>query len=261
MLEIKLFDKNKNIKAQSNGNDQAYIVYKNEYEQGDFIVITPDDINSFYWIQVDASINKSLVYLTGEFTYQVPFDEKKLNISPNAFCGERHLISIKKAKDFEYNIYRNLALNPNDQNGQQNSFPHAIANVETRGEVVFAAQNAIDGVTSNDSHGRWPYASWGINMNDNAQWEIYFGRDVCVDKLCIYLRADFPHDNWWEKATVSFSDGSEMILSLEKGGHEQEFNFDKKIISWVKLSHLIKADDPSPFPALTQFEIYGTEVN
>ncbi|HIZ48529.1 MAG TPA: glycoside hydrolase family 88 protein [Candidatus Gemmiger excrementavium] len=29
---------------------------------------------------------------------------------------------------------------------------------------------------------------------------------------------------------------------------------------WLKLSHLIKADDPSPFPALTQIEVYGTDT-
>lgn len=30
--------------------------------------------------------------------------------------------------------------------------------------------------------------------------------------------------------------------------------------NWLKLSHLIKADDPSPFPALTQIEVYGTDT-
>ena len=33
----------------------------------------------------------------------------------------------------------------------------------------------------------------------------------------------------------------------------------KKGITWVRLEELIKADDPSPFPALTQIEVYGTE--
>ena len=29
-------------------------------------------------------------------------------------------------------------------------------------------------------------------------------------------------------------------------------------ITWLKFGKLIKADDPSPFPALTQIEVYGT---
>ena len=42
------------------------------------------------------------------------------------------------------------------------------ANVETRGEAVFAARNAIDGIYENDAHGIWPYQSWGINRDPNA---------------------------------------------------------------------------------------------
>ena len=45
----------------------------------------------------------------------------------------------------------------------------ASANVETRGESVFAARNAIDGVKANRSHGAWPFESWGINRQDDAQ--------------------------------------------------------------------------------------------
>jgi hypothetical protein len=37
------------------------------------------------------------------------------------------------------------------------------------------------------------------------------------------------------------------------------FEIRKKGIEWIKLGNLIKADDPSPFPALTQIEVYGTE--
>ena len=59
---------------------------------------------------------------------------------------------------------------------------------------------------------------------------------------------------------MSFSDGTEMLLPLEKGGHAQTFTFEPKQVSWLKLSDLKKADDPSPFPALTQVEVYGTEL-
>lgn len=29
--------------------------------------------------------------------------------------------------------------------------------LETSGEAVFAAQNAVDGITANHCHGEWPY--------------------------------------------------------------------------------------------------------
>ena len=153
----------------------------------------------------------------------------------------------------------NLAENVNDQHGDVNCYPHASANVETRGEAVFAAKNAIDGVTANHDHGKWPFASWGINQRDDAEIKLEFGREISTDRIVLHTRADFPHDNWWVKGTVEFSDGSSMVLDLEKTDGAQEFTFSEKKISWLVLKDLIKADDPSPFPALTQIEVFGTE--
>ena len=52
-----------------------------------------------------------------------------------------------------------------------------------------------------------------------------------------------------------------MTLRFEKGGHAQEFTFEEKTIEWLEFDELKKrADDPSPFPALTQFEVYGREA-
>ena len=192
--------------------------------------------------------------------FEIPFDEKKTSYNPKAFAGDIHYLYIRKARPEEWEGCRNLALNPMDQHGDRGCFPHAWANVETRGEAVFAARNAIDGVTANASHGAWPYESWGINRREDAEWRLDFGRTVKADKIIVYLRADFPHDNWWTEGKVTFSDGTEMILPLEKGGHGQEFCFEPKQIEWLTFSDLKKADDPSPFPALTQFEVYGTEV-
>ena len=88
-----------------------------------------------------------------------------------------------------------------------------------------------------------------------------FGRSVDIDRVEIYTRADFPHDNWWVKGTLKFSD--ETSMTLEFGKHVDEPHvfegINKKGITWIKLSELIKADDPSPFPALTQIEVYGNE--
>ena len=153
--------------------------------------------------------------------------------------------------------YRNLSENVWDQHGEVSCYPHASANVETRGESVFAALNAIDGVTASESHGEWPYESWGINRRDDATWKLEFGRPVTMDKLVVYTRADFPHDNWWEKMSVIFSDGSKRVLELTKGGRAQVFEMKKENIEWLEIGELIKADDPSPFPALTQMQVYG----
>ena len=50
-----------------------------------------------------------------------------------------------------------------------------------------------------------------------------------------------------------------MLLDLKKTDVSQEFTFEEKTISWLVLKDLIKADDPSPFPALTQIEVFGIE--
>ena len=125
---------------------------------------------------------------------------------------------------------------------------------------MFAARNAIDGVCENRSHGEWPYESWGINRQDDAEMTEEFGREVEADKIVLYTRADFPHDNWWRQVTLTFSDGTSIDWELEKSSLPHVLPMEKKNVTWVKLSNLIKADDPSPFPALSQIEGYGRVV-
>lgn len=260
MFSLKVEDGSGKTITLARGDEEVNLLATREYCEGDSILLEYSEKPMFVWLQLDDALGESLVYLTGNMRYMIPFGEKRINLSPKVFSGKQHLLRIKKAKDFEVKAYRNLALNVNDFHENDACFPHASANVETRGEAVFAAKNAIDGVTANDCHGAWPYASWGINRNPDAALKLEFGREVEVDRLVVYLRADFPHDNWWEKATVTFSDKSSMELNFTKTGLGQEFTFEKKKIKWLELSHLIQAKDPSPFPALTQIEVYGTEV-
>lgn len=260
MLCAKIIDKNGKTAAVDTGEQEVNLSVTREYEEGDRICIEFSEKPCYVWLQVDDALGESLVYVQEDIQYVIPFGEKKVHLSPKAFSGNRHLIHVRRAHEFEKRGYRNLALNVNDQHENTMSFPHASANVETRGESVFAAQNAIDGVTANHSHGEWPYASWGINRDPNAKIRIDFGREVAVDRMVIYLRADFPHDNWWEQATAAFSDGTSLKLSFRKTDEGQEFIFDTKKICWLELFDLTASSEPSPFPALTQLEVYGTEA-
>lgn len=258
-ITISISSGQREILAQTSGEVLAALVYKANYQKGDCIKIQAEKVPGFYWIQIDECVGKALIYLTGPMEYRIPFGEEKLNLSLKAFEGERHLIMARQAEEEDYAGRRNLAYNPADQHGLSASFPHASANVETRGESVFAAMNAIDGIVAPQSHGKWPYESWGINQREDAKWRLDFGREVLADKIIIFLRADFPHDNWWKEGTIAFSDGSKMKVKFEKGGQPQKFCFPEKRISWIEFYDLKKADDPSPFPALTQFEVYGRE--
>lgn len=257
---IKILGADGEVKASDTAPEFASLVYTQEYLPGDRIVITPSEGACYAWLQVDEVPGASLVFLTGEVNYSIPFDKQKLNLSPKAFTGNSHYLFVRLAHPEQIHQYRNLAVNVCDQHNVSNLYPHASANVETRGEAVFFACNAIDGILENRNHGVWPYQSWGINRQADAELTVDFGREVAVDKVILFIRADFPHDSWWTEATLSFSDGTSIIWPLEKNRFGQELSFPRKKIRWVKISNLIKADDPSPFPALTQLEVYGTDV-
>lgn len=255
----KIMNAQNELLASASGEDELYMVYNGEYKVGDKIALEAER-EAFVVIQLDDALGEELVYLKkGSLTYEVPYEEKKICYSPKCFVGERHLLTVREAAKEEISAYRNLARNRYDQHGNTGYYPHATANVETRGEAVFAARNAIDGIKANDYHGEWPYGSWGINRNPDAVIRVDFGRSIVADKLAVYLRADFPHDSWWEQMTVRFSDETTMTCSLQKTGKAQVIEIPERKLEWIQLEKLIKADDPSPFPALTQLEVYGRE--
>lgn len=99
---------------------------------------------------------------------------------------------------------------------------------------------------------------WDIYSRDDACITVEFGNEIVADKVVLYLRADFPHDNWWKQVKLVLSDGEELVCELKKTALGQEIPLNGKIITSLTLKELIKSDDPSPFPALTQIEVYGT---
>lgn len=259
-LTLKVADINGNIICESSGEDFVDLVCLREYQEGDRILLETSEKNVYINWQVDDALGSAFVYLKDNAVYGIPFGEKRISYSPKVFSGERHYLYAEAAREDEIRAYRNLALNPADQHCDVTYFPHATANVETRGESVFAAKNAIDGVRANLSHGMWPYESWGINRQDDAAMRVDFGRAVRTGKVVLYTRADFPHDNWWTQVTLKFSDGSSLDFPLEKSVRGHVLTFPEREIRWIELCNLIKADDPSPFPALSQIEVYGRNV-
>ena len=55
-------------------------------------------------------------------------------------------------------------------------------------------------------------------------------------------------------------DGSDIAFDLWKTGDRQWIPLGNKKISWLRLERLIKSDDPSAFPALTQLELIGKDL-
>ena len=258
-LTISIVGADGTVKARASGTEDAKLVYAAAYEEGDVICLDGSQ-PGYVAAKLEDSMGEVLGWLSGQFRLMAPFGEKRVSYSPRAFTGGVHLLQARAAGRDEVSAYRNLALNPLDSHENSGLFPHASANVETRGESVFAARNAIDGCYANDSHGPWPYQSWGINRDPEAELTLEFGRDVTIDRLVFTLRADFPHDNWWKRCTVWFSDGSRITPAFVKTGDRQTVDMTPRTVRWLKIGQLIKdEDDPSPFPALTQIEAWGRD--
>lgn len=240
------------------GEEEAQLLYRGEYLAGDRIVFESDQKHVL--VSVDQSIESARIYMpSGTSEYSIPMSGDNLLVyPPHAFTGDLHVIDIRPDMS---NEYRNLAVNPVDQRGSVTAYPHATANVETRDESVFCARNVIDGMHIARGHGEWPYQSWGIGARTDAHLTVEFGRQVTVDQMALYLRADFPHDAYWIAGTVTLSDGYQQTFELKGVEGKQLIKFDANHdITWAKLDQLIKCDMPSAFPALRQWEIYGQDT-
>lgn len=245
------------------GDDQVYLADRNlNYDHGDKIVVTSNEKNCFLMVKLDETLDASLIYLDKQkWEYVISQEEAHLQASPSSrFISGAHYLSVRVATKEEITQYYNLALNSHDQKEFTGAYPHASANVETRNDATFFACNAIDGIYANHSHGSYPFQSWGINQQKDASLKIDFGRSVEVDQVVFTFRADFPHDNYWKEVTLYFSDGSKETFATKKTGQRQVFCFEKRQISYVIFTDLKQAMDPSPFPALTQIEIFGKNI-
>lgn len=260
-VNISILDKSNNVICKSDNAKRVSLIYDKEYVKGDVINLSVDTKNVFLLIQLDDTMEPTIVFCKDDYSFAIPFDADKFSYSPKAFSGNIHILKAEILDDKRADHYKNLAFNPYDHHNNTSLFPHSSANVETRNEAVFASRNAINGNIENKNHGNWPYESWGINQNPNALIKIDFGRDVLIDKIILFLRADFPHDSYWTEVTFTFSDNTTVTTKLNKTRFGQEIILEKsKITNFVTMDRLIKADDESPFPALTQIEVYGTEV-
>lgn len=246
--------------GQTAAQAQGTLYYAEEYQPGDTIVLRVP-APGYYVICLDDAMGEELVWMAKhEYQLNIPFAEQRISYSPRAFMGKDHYLTARPAAGQEIGTPRNLARNIYDCHGNDACFPHAWANVETRGESVFAARNAIDGVIYPWCHGHYPFQSWGINRDPQACWKLELGRPVLADTLVLTTRADFPHDAWWASARLTLSDGTVRTLALQKTDRGQAFELGGIEITGLLLDELRKADDPSPFPALTQVQLFGRNV-
>jgi len=154
--------------------------------------------------------------------------------------------------------YRNVALNAADVQGPPAGYPHASSNSEYGNQPCFAARCAIDGKTASKGHGD-AFPSWGPDKRKDLWWRVEFGRAVEVDKVVLYVRADFPHDACWREATIEFSDGSREKIRIEKTADPQAFVFRARAATGLRLANFVQ-DEPLGWCALTEVEVWGHDA-
>lgn len=259
MIQIKLALKNGATELMSsNEKSIVNLAYGTQYALGDYYELMSNYYPVFVWVQLDASLNPTLIYLTNKWTYSIPFNiRKEWPFPTGAFIGRRHYAWARVAEVAEINTRRNLALNCHDQHDFYNAFPHATANYETDNNLVFYACNAIDGVSANECHGSYPYESWGTGGRKDAEFQLDFGYAVDLTTIKLVLRADFPHDTNWDKAKITFSNGKSKEISLIHTENEQTVNIHEKGVTSLKLSDLRCNSKKKGFTALTQIEAWG----
>lgn len=239
------------------GVHEVQMAVERAYLPGDFLEVSGAE---HLLVKMDQCLPQSEVYAPeGRFTYRIPPVGERSAYPPYAFEGGRHVVRVREMTPNEIRAERTVSANAHDLRGSTDYYPHATANIETRGEADFAARNVIDGLSTNHGHGGWPYGSWGIGTKQDAALTIDLGRKVRAVNVRVLLRADFPHDSWWENCDLVFSDGSREEMHLVKTDAFQEIRVDK-VISWIRIENLRKADDPSPFPSLRQLEVIGYDL-
>ena len=260
-LTLTLRDRAGAVLYENSGENETTFAYRGAYRPGERLCLTADRPGALLALRLDDSLDESRVFLRGtEFQFPIPFDAARKPYGEKAFTGERHWGFVRAVSGGETGSYIDLAHNSCDYGANDALFPHAASNVVVD-DPKFFARNAIDGIFETCNHGSWPHGSWGINGRADARLRVELGRPVRADAVVLYLRADFPHDNWWRTARLAFSDGAELNLTLEKTGRGQKFTFSEKTIAWVELSELVMSDEESRFPALSQIMVLGREVN
>lgn len=88
MLTLKVIDKDNQVKAMSSGEAETNLAVSCAYLEGDKILVETTESPCWLWLQLDDALGKSLVYLTGNYEYTIPFGEKESVILRRYFRGK-----------------------------------------------------------------------------------------------------------------------------------------------------------------------------
>lgn len=215
---------------------------------------------SYMWLNINNNDSNTLIYLPRENGQLTIPKNQKLGKGPTEFKQNEIKVELSEVSISDLLKYRNVAFNPYDwQENNTSFFPHAESNSECRGDFQYCSRNVLNGLKNNSGHGKWEERSWGPEKIEDPWIDIDFGRLVEVDKVVIYVRADFPHDGVWQSATIAFDDGTEEKIELKKTADAQEFSFSLRKIKSLRIENLTQPK-PLSWCALSEVEVWGKEA-
>ena len=227
IIELKVIGGDGSVKFSAKGQT-VDASYNGEYAEGDVITVSSPDCE-FLAVKLDGELKESIIYVPGGgFKFEIPFGGLMDGYSPAAFSGNAHNYRVSEPEDSVKYGTRLISQNSLDRRGQKRYFPHAYANLVTREAPCFFERNAIDGVCDNTSHGAYPYHSWAGGAREDLEYYLDFGREVEVEKIVFFLRADFPHDTYWKSIDVEFSDGEIAHAEFVETAEGQALVLDEK---------------------------------
>ena len=149
------------------------------------------------------------------------------------------------------NVYRNLALNPDDVQGTEPAaYPHAWTNSESGYLAANSAMSAIDGEAPQGE------GAWRPNCRHDAFLEIDLGHEALVDRIDVVFDLNEEGSDVWTKGKLEFSDGTSVDVQFDRTTEKQSIPFEKHETTSVRLTGLECEKLASP-KGIAELEVWG----
>lgn len=132
VITIKIQNKDGMTLSVARGEDEAALVYTKEYEEGDEIIFEISPKNAFYELMADDALGAATVYVTGERPLQDSVrGEKDFLLAQDIF--REPAFNHRKLADMTCFGSAGILQKMCGPAWEIHCYPHASANVETRG--------------------------------------------------------------------------------------------------------------------------------
>lgn len=230
------------------------------YKNGDTVKITLPEGEHYLALTLSSRVGESILYTeSSEITLTLQSLEKCFPNTLNPSSGvvyKQNAITVRLVGEDELAEKHDLARNSYDTSATTGVYPHASSSAVKDGADISAARNIIDGFYANKGMGGYSNQAWQPQSVDGGtKLCIDFGREVTVDELLFTLRrAD--SDGWFNRCTLTFSDGSSMKLDLSDSDGAQSINIGGKTTQSLTFTDF----EATGIAAITEIEVLGSEI-